>query len=141
MTIEPNQIRNEVERGELSLSTSKWLSDTKVVYVASPYTKGDVAQNVRTQVLAAETLRHLGYLPIIPLLSHFWHFASPHPYEYWLMMDAQKVYLADAILRLPGESDGADFETELARLLGKPVFYSVQDLIRELPVNGGDECP
>jgi hypothetical protein len=34
----------------------------------------------------------------------------------------------DAVLRIPGESRGADLECELARTLGIPVFTSVADL-------------
>jgi hypothetical protein len=36
--------------------------------------------------------------------------------------------MCDAILRLPGESAGADEEVKLAKELGKPVFYSIVDL-------------
>ena len=34
----------------------------------------------------------------------------------------------DAVLRIPGESRGADLECELARTLGKPVFTRVDQL-------------
>ena len=34
----------------------------------------------------------------------------------------------DAMLRIPGESRGADLECELARSLGKPVYTSLDDI-------------
>lgn len=37
-------------------------------------------------------------------------------------------------LRLPGESSGADREEEFARKLGIPVFYSISELIKNIPV-------
>ena len=40
------------------------------------------------------------------------------------------VAVADAVLRLPGLSKGADMETALARNKGVPVFYSIEDVVR-----------
>jgi hypothetical protein len=100
----------------------------KAVYIASPYTKGDVVENVRKSLQAADQLSALGYLPFAPLLSHFWHFLSPHPYEFWTSMDLEWVLRCDCVLRLPGESSGADAEVKLARERGIPIFYSVAAL-------------
>ncbi len=36
---------------------------------------------------------------------------------------------ADALIRLPGESGGADAEVDCARALGIPVFCSIQRLL------------
>lgn len=38
------------------------------VYVASPYTLGDVAVNVKAQMDAADKLISLGFAPFVPLL-------------------------------------------------------------------------
>jgi hypothetical protein len=100
----------------------------KTVYIASAYSKGDCAVNVRNSILAAENLRAHGYLPFCPLWTHFWHFMSPHPYEYWTEMDLEWLPLMDCILRLPGESSGADKEIIYMQGLGKPVFYSIGEL-------------
>lgn len=102
---------------------------TVKVYIASPYTKGNVEQNVMNQIKAAEELRELGFLPFVPLLSHFWNRLSPHPYMYWMDMDLEWVYVCDCILRLPGESEGADMECKEARRIGIPVFYDVSVLV------------
>jgi hypothetical protein len=98
------------------------------VYIASPYTLGDVAVNVRESLLAADKLVELGYAPYPPLYSHFWHFLSPKPYKTWLELDNEWVLRCDALLRLPGESQGADAEVELAKKHGIPVFYSIEEL-------------
>lgn len=93
------------------------------VYIASPYTNGDVAVNVRRSFLAADELLTLGYLPFAPLYSHFWHFLSPKPYETWTTLDNEWVRRCDCVLRLAGKSMGADAETELAIKLNIPVFF------------------
>lgn len=101
----------------------------KFVYVASPYTKGDVAVNVRNNIEAANRLAELGFVPFVPLLTHFWHMMFPHPYEFWCEQDMEWLERCDCILRLPGESRGADVEVERACELGLPVFYSVEELL------------
>jgi hypothetical protein len=104
----------------------------KTVYIASPYIKGDCAINVRNSILAAEEIRGYGLLPFCPLWTHFWHFMSPHPYEYWTEMDLEWLEQFDCILRLPGESSGADGEVSRMLVLGKPVYYSVDELKKDV---------
>jgi hypothetical protein len=101
----------------------------KVVYIASPYTKGDCAVNVRNTILMADKLVEAGFLPFWPLSSHFWHLVSPHPYEYWTEMDLEWIYHCDCILRLPGESSGADAEVKFAAAIGIPVLFSFEELL------------
>jgi hypothetical protein len=98
------------------------------VYIASPYTLGDVAVNVRESLLMADKLVELGYAPYPPLYSHFWHFLSPKPYETWVELDMEWVLRCDVLLRLPGESSGADAEVALAKEHGIPVFNSIKEL-------------
>jgi len=101
----------------------------KSVYIASAYTKGDTAVNVRKSYGAADQLANLGYLPYPPLHTHFWHFLFPHPYEFWTRMDMEWILKCDCVLRLPGESSGADAEVEFAKAHGIPVYNSIYDLI------------
>jgi hypothetical protein len=91
------------------------------VYIASPYTNGDVAENVRAQMDAADRLMDLGFCPIVPLYSHFQHIFKPRPYEDWMKIDLAKLEMCDIVLRLPGYSPGADLETEHAAKVGIPV--------------------
>ena len=102
----------------------------KLVYIASPYTFGDLAVNVRRQIFNAEYIRDAGFVPEVPLLSHFWHMISPHNYEYWMQLDLDKLEHCDCLVRLSGESKGADREVEYAKKLGIPVYYSVLDMIK-----------
>lgn len=102
---------------------------TKKIYVAAPYTKGDVAVNVKTAMDMASKLIELGYAPFCPHLTHFLHMAHPQPYETWLELDNAFLPHCDALLRLDGESSGADKEVAFAISLGIPVFYSLGDLI------------
>lgn len=100
----------------------------KKVYIASPYTLGDVAVNVKAQMDCADALIERGYAPFVPLLSHFLHMANPRPYETWTALDDAWIPDCDYLLRLPGASKGADREEELARSLQIPVVYAIEDL-------------
>jgi len=100
-----------------------------VVYIASPYTKGDVAVNVKVQFDTADYLMDNDICPIVPLFTHFQHLHKPRNYEDWMKIDEEKVKRCDALLRLPGESSGADREVELAKSLNIPVFFSVLELL------------
>jgi uncharacterized protein DUF4406 len=97
----------------------------KKVYVAGPYTKGDVAVNVRRAIEVGTELFDLGYIPFIPHLTHFWHLVTPKPYETWLDIDNEWLPTCDALLRIPGESSGADKEVALAHKLGIPVYFDI----------------
>lgn len=100
------------------------------VYIASPYsTSGDIAENVHLQMETANTLIGLGFCPFVPLLTHFQHLMFPRPYEDWMKQDTEWVKVCDCLLRLGGESKGADREVKYALSLGKPVVYSVEDLV------------
>lgn len=99
------------------------------VYVAGPYTKGDVAVNVRQACLMGDLLLSEGYAPFIPHLTHFLHMLAPRAYEEWLAFDLEWLRTCDVVLRLPGESNGADKEVEEAKRLGMPVYFAVRDLL------------
>lgn len=100
------------------------------VYVAGPYTQGDVAVNVRNAYQAANRLADLGFAPFVPHATHFWHMLFPRPYGFWLELDNQFLPLCEAVLRLPGPSSGADKEVRLAETLNIPVFTDVDDLVK-----------
>jgi len=99
-----------------------------VVYIASPYTIGDVAMNVRRQIEMSDRLMTLGYCPVAPLLTHFQHLCFPRPYEDWMRVDLEMISRCDALLRMEGESVGADREVAHALSIGIPVVYSVESL-------------
>ena len=103
----------------------------KKIYIASPYTKGDVAVNVKAQIDCADKLMDLGFAPFVPLYSHFQHMAHPRLYTDWVEIDKEWVLVCDCLLRLPGESRGADDEVDLARKNGIPVYYDINILYAE----------
>ncbi len=98
------------------------------VYVASAYTVGDIAVNVRKSIDVGNELINEGFAPYLPLLSHFQHMVHPQPYETWLGMDLEWVLACDVLLRVPGESKGADKEVEWALTHHIPVFYTIAEL-------------
>lgn len=100
------------------------------IYIAGPYSGGDVAQNVSTAIYEGDYVARLGHIPFIPHLTHFWHMFLSHEYEFWMAQDMEWLKLCDAILRIPGESKGADREVEVARKLGLIVYVSVFDIPR-----------
>ena len=104
------------------------------IYIASPYSIGDPLENVRRQIDACEELSNLGHLPIWPLSSHYWHEIYQHDWQFWMKMDMQLLALCDAVLRLNGESVGADCEVDEANRLGITVYYNIND-IKESKIN------
>lgn len=101
----------------------------RTIYIAGPYTLGDVAVNVRTALDAAEACLAAGLAPYVPHLSHFWHLVYPHPAETWLALDAVWLAHCGAVLRLPGVSRGADLECAQAYARGIPVFFVLADAL------------
>jgi len=93
-----------------------------ILYIAGPYTKGDVVVNVRKAISIASVARRRGWLPFCPHLFHLWHMVDPHHYTYWTDMDLEWLELADALYRLGGESSGADIEVAAAQARGIPVY-------------------
>lgn len=99
-----------------------------IVYIAAPYTGGDVGQNIKLVIDCADELCRMGYTPYIPHLQHLWHLISPKPASFWCEYDARWLDLCDALLRLPGGSVGADNEVACAREKCIPVYFSVEEL-------------
>ncbi|MUP36810.1 DUF7768 domain-containing protein [Labilibaculum euxinus] len=98
------------------------------IFISGPYTKGDVALNVKKAMDVSNILMERDYAPYCPHLTHFLHMNNQQPYEKWLELDCQFLVLCDAIYRLDGESNGADKEVKLAKERCIPVFYSLEDL-------------
>ena len=99
-----------------------------IIYISSPYSIGDQVLNVRRQLEAADRLLEKGHIPFCPCLLHFWHFVSPKSWDEWLRIDRAFIPRCDALLRLEGDSVGADLEVEEAKRLGLPIYYSVSSI-------------
>jgi hypothetical protein len=98
-----------------------------MVYVAGPYTHPDPVENTHKMILAGVALRDAGYTPLIPTLSLLTHIVSPHPADYWYQWDIDMLAHCEEMLRLPGESWGADREEEFALAHGIPVFHGTAE--------------
>lgn len=103
------------------------------VYIAGPLSKGDLGHNIAQAIRAADRLMALGCAPYVPHLTVYWQIMSAmtggvkfDDYDHWLRLDFAWLGVSDALLRLPGESKGADMEIDEARRLGIPVFYSME---------------
>ena len=101
------------------------------VYIASPYTLGDVKRNVEKQIEVSNLLRitNENILPYWPLSSHYWNELYEHDYNFWMKLCLDWLMTMDCVLRLEGESKGADKEVLVAKRLGIPVFYSIEKLL------------
>ncbi len=100
----------------------------KIIYIASPYTKGDMAANVAVQMNAAHRIMDAGHCPVAPLLSHFLHLHRQRNYQDWIDIDLVLIPRMDIVLRLPGESLGAKGEVEKARENNIPVAFGWGEL-------------
>ncbi|OSZ74614.1 hypothetical protein [Hydrogenophaga sp. IBVHS1] len=111
------------------------------VFIASPYSKGDPVLNAHFQCkIFDQLLTEKRVLPVAPLWTHFQHIVYPRPYQDWIDYDQAMLRLYDCCLRLNAEinvngldykecvSSGADAEVATFERLGKPVFYSIQEL-------------
>ena len=99
-----------------------------LIYIAAPYTEGDVIQNVRRALECADILFAKGYIPYCPLLNVFWHFLSPKSWDDWMKIDLAILERCDAVFRLDGSSIGANKEVRFSDKIGLPIFYSIEEL-------------
>ena len=101
----------------------------KKVYVAGPYSTNPRA-GVHQATVVGENLFLAGFYPFIPHLYHFWNNLFPHEYEEWMKMCFAWLEKCDYVLRIPGESEGADREVTLAEEKEIPVFHDMRDLLQ-----------
>ena len=101
----------------------------KRIYIAGPIAKGDQFLNVRAAIDAATALLNKGAQPFVPHLSFSWHMVAAVAYERWMEWDLAWIEACHALLRLPGESPGADREVAFARGRGLPVFLKIEEAL------------
>lgn len=100
----------------------------RTTYIAGPVTAGDRIHNFNQACIAQRELMAAGFAPLNPMLSMLHPAAWQIPHEDWMESDLPWVAVADCVLRLPGESVGADREVEFARERGIPVFYAIEQI-------------
>jgi nucleoside 2-deoxyribosyltransferase len=105
------------------------------IYLAGPLTTGDVAENIHDALYVGDTIAAAGFNVFIPHLNHFWALQYPNTAEYWLSYDFSWLKMCDVVVRIPGDSVGADLEVDFAKKNKIPVIYfegDYQELFNEL---------
>lgn len=110
----------------------------KRVYIAGPLNNGGEnfngqAANKAVAMRAAVELIKAGYAPLCPHLTCDIDPAGVLPHQTWLDVDLAWVSVSDAVLRLPGDSKGADMEVAFAMKCKIPVFDHIDSLVKNLP--------
>jgi len=98
------------------------------IYISGPYSKGDKMCNVRKAILVGEAITMLGHTPFIPHLNHFWDAICEHDEKFWIEYDLKWLPCCDAVLRMAGDSKGADIEVAAARWLNLPVYHKLEEI-------------
>ena len=110
------------------------------IYIAGPISKGTYCTNVRNGVEAAKKVKDLGGVYFCPMLDMLYAFLYPEPtWEEFLDYDKQVILRCDAVIRLPGESKGADVEEAWAKEHGIPFFTDWEKLAMWIINYGGKE--
>ena len=109
-----------------------------MVYLAAPYTIPDCLENCHKAIQYAHDIQATEQVTVyVPHLSLLWALVmGMHDEDYWKSYDLAFEARCDALLRLPGESIGADDEVTYAEKNNIPVFYSSDDLFAW--INGAD---
>lgn len=98
------------------------------VYIAGP--KGEQFINVRNAVLVGQAVLDVDHDPFIPHLCAFWSMITGEAdYEKWMNYDMEWLKVSDVLVRMPGESSGADREVARAKELHIPIItmYDLDD--------------
>lgn len=105
---------------------SEYLAENPIsVYIAAPYTADtpeQVERNVQRAISMANHLMDYGLLVYCPHLSHYMHAQQPREYEAWMEHGLAWVTRCDAVVRIPGESPGADREVDSMREDGQGII-------------------
>lgn len=94
-----------------------------IVYISGPITKGDKNHNLYQAMVAHKQLLEAGFSVINPMPSMIYPFNHEIEHLAWLENDLPHVAAAHAVLRLPGESLGAEMECQWAEEKGVPIYY------------------
>lgn len=113
----------------------------KRCYISGPISRGDLAHNIRQAEAAFFALLKAGYAPFCPHWSCYSNGPAKNDvtgevtavatsqggggctHGEWVDADLAWVEVSHAVIRLPGESKGADRECKLARECDIPVLH------------------
>jgi hypothetical protein len=101
-----------------------------MVYVAGPMTLGIREDNIAKAINVGSELIKAGWAAFLPQLSYYWTDVHPYTWEEWLAYDFCIITQCVSIVRIQGKSKGADAEEEFAKTLNIPVYYSVEEFLK-----------
>ena len=117
-------------REKESMSEADLNENRKRVYIAGPYTHGDWGLNQRRAIQAAQEVLDRGHIPFIPhTMTATWSIVCGNN---WIDFDLYWVEVCDALIRLPGKSNGSDTEVEFAKDNDIDVYMSVEEFVEEV---------
>lgn len=102
----------------------------KRVYLSGPISLGDQMHNFHMAATAQRDLMEAGYAVLNPMLTMKHPAAKEIPWDLWIAGDLPWVEVADLLIRLPGESVGADLEVRHAVKHNIPVYRACISLPR-----------
>lgn len=107
------------------------------IYIAGPISRGMWDENIGKAIECYNRLLDMsGIAPYLPHLNFFCALSKRRETHIWLEQDKEWLACCDALLRLPGESRGAEIEIAEAHRLHIPVFYGEDELKRYLKGKG-----
>ena len=98
-----------------------------LIYIAGPYTDPDPVSNTRRAIDAFNVLVDAGFTPFVPHLTLFIDIIHQQSASFWYAYDLELLERCDVLLRLSGDSWGADREVEFATDHGIPVFFGTAE--------------
>ena len=105
-----------------------------IVYISGPITKGDRNHHLFQSLDAHRRLMLAGFSVINPMLNMLAPFNTPGienglDHQVWLENDLPQMAACQAVLRLPGESLGAEMECLWATECKIPIYTDINQLI------------
>jgi hypothetical protein len=135
------------------MQSQRTSSSPLIILIAGPYRSGTnddplkMSANLRRLENFALPIYRIGHIPMIgewvalPILRSAGsnEVASSVQEEFLYPVAARLLTRCDAVLRIPGESKGADQDVQIARERGLPVFRSVEEIPVLSPTNSAND--
>jgi hypothetical protein len=98
-------------------------------YIAGPYTVPDPVENTHHACKVGTRLIEDGIvIPFIPHSALIWHLVTPRPPDFWYNYELLILLHCDVLLRIPGDSLGADIDVDTAIVNLIPVFTDIEQM-------------
>jgi uncharacterized protein YbaR (Trm112 family) len=112
------------------------------VYISAPLNTGNMIANIRRACIVAKQLISMGHSPYVPHLFPFLDLFADKDYETWMRVVMEYLGVCDAMIRLDGESPGADREERFAQEKHIPVYLGIKSFLcsRTTIVNWSPIC-